>query len=247
MIIHSPLFLKTLAASGLLLLAGCTAAQDIPDYIEAAVASEARTPEMKERDPARHPAQVLALSGVKPGDRVVEFAGFGQYYTTMLAEIVGDDGEVHMFDLPYTGERAGAASAAFTATHANVAYHLVDYNKALMPANIDVVFNVLYYHDLPLNGIDTAALNKKIFDALKPGGVFLVVDHNAAAGSGTADTQRLHRIDPEVIRSEVLAAGFELAEDSDLLANRDDKHDAMVFAPGTRGATDRSVLKFVKP
>jgi predicted methyltransferase len=109
------------------------------------------------------------------------------------------------------------------------------------------VFNVLYYHDLPLNNIDTAALNKKIFDALKPGGVFFIVDHNAAPGSGTRDTKQLHRIDPEVIKKEVKAAGFELVEDSKLLAHAEDDHTKMVFTPGTRGTTDQSVLKFRKP
>src|SRR5690606_6724289 len=104
----------------------------------------------------------------------------------------------------------------------------------------DSVFIVLYYHDLPLNNIDTAALNAKVFGALKPGGVYFVVDHNAAPGSGTRDTQQLHRIDPEVIRKEVLAAGFTLATDSKLLANPEDDHTQRVFAPDLRGTTDQS-------
>jgi predicted methyltransferase len=219
----------------------------VPAYIKSAVEAPGRSAEQKARDFNRKPAEVLALSGVKPGDKVVEFASFGQYFTTLISDIVGAKGTVYMYDLPYTEQRAGAASRAFVAAHPNSKYELVDYNAVKLPENVDVVFNVLYYHDLPLNNIDTAALNKKIFDALKPGGVFFIVDHNAAPGSGTRDTKQLHRIDPEVIKKEVKAAGFELVEDSKLLAHAEDDHTKMVFTPGTRGTTDQSVLKFRKP
>ena len=190
---------------------------------------------------------MLALSGVKPGDKVVEFAGFGNYFTTMLSHIVGERGSVVMIDLPYTEQRSGAASRDFVQRHPNTRYEIADYNEVTLPTGVDVVFNVLYYHDLPLNKIDTAKLNAKIFAALKPGGIYFVVDHNAAPGSGMRDTERLHRIDPEVIRNEVKAAGFGLVEDSKLLANPEDDHSWMVFAPGKRGTTDQAVLKFRKP
>lgn len=219
----------------------------IPDYIRQAVQSPERTAAMTARDADRKPAELLALSGVKPGDRVVEFAAFGQYFTTLLSHIVGERGSVHMIDLPYTEERSGVASREFVQKHPNTRYEIVDYNAVTLPQGIDVVLNVLYYHDLPLNDVDTASLNAKILAALKPGGVYFIVDHNAAPGSGTRDTQRLHRIDPEVIRKEVLAAGFELVEDSKLLANPQDDHSQMVFAPGRRGTTDQAVLKFRKP
>lgn len=238
---------KTLATVGLLTAAQLGLAQSIPGYIQSAVDSDARSEEMTVRDPARKPAEMLTLAGVKPGDKVVEFAGFGLYYTTMLSEIVGENGEIHMLDLPYTGARAGAASAAFVAEHPNTYYQLIDYNKIVFPTDVDVVMNVLYYHDLALNNTDTVVLNKKIFDALKPGGTYFIIDHNAEPGSGTRDVERLHRIDPEVIKQEITAAGFRLAEESSLLAQADDDHSKMVFSPGTRGATDRAVLKFVKP
>lgn len=218
-----------------------------PAYIRNAVQSPERTKAMTDRDGDRKPAELLMLSGVKPGDKVVEFAAFGQYFTTMLTSIVGANGMVYMYDLPYTEQRSGAASREFVAKHANAKYELVDYNTMTLPENVDVVFNVLYYHDLPLNDVDTAALNAKILRALKPGGIFLIVDHNAAPGSGTRDTRQLHRIDPEVIKKEVLAAGFELVEDSKLLANPEDDHSWMVFSPGRRGTTDQAVLKFRKP
>jgi len=218
-----------------------------PAYVRKAVENPARSAEQKARDANRKPAEVLTLSGVKPGDNVVEFASFGQYFTSMLSDIVGPKGVVYMYDLPYTEKRAGEASRAFVAAHPNAKYELVDYNTLMLPQGMDIVFNVLYYHDLPLNNIDTASLNKRIFDALKPGGIFFVVDHNAAPGSGTRDTKALHRIDPDVIRKEVTAAGFELVEESKLLAHPGDDHTQMVFAPGLRGLTDQTIFKFRKP
>jgi predicted methyltransferase len=218
-----------------------------PAYIKAAVESSTRAPEQVARDFNRKPAELLEMSGIKPRDRVVEFASAGQYFTPMLSDIVGPKGMVYMFDLPYTEARAGAASRAFVSTHANARYELIDYNMLELPQKIDVVYIVLYYHDLPLNKIDTAVLNAKILKALKPGGIYFIVDHNARPGSGTEDTQKLHRIDPAVIKQEVTAAGFELVEESKLLARADDDHTRMVFTPGLRGLTDQSIFKFRKP
>jgi predicted methyltransferase len=218
-----------------------------PDYIKKAVESPDRPAAAKARDAGRKPAQILTMSGIKPGDHVVEFASFGQYYTQMLSQIVGPDGSVDMYDLPYTEKRAGEASRAFVAKHPNSHYHIVDYNQIELPKNVDIVYMVLYYHDLSLNNIDTAALDKKIYAALKPGGVFFVVDHNARPGSGREDTKKLHRIDPAVIKQEVTAVGFKLAETSDILAHPEDPHTQMIFTPGVRGKTDRSIFKFEKP
>jgi predicted methyltransferase len=221
--------------------------KNVPDYIKSAVMSSERSEQAKERDVHRHPAEVLTMSEVKPGDHVVEFAGFGNYYTTMLSQIVGPEGEVDMFDLPYTEERAGEASRAFVKAHPNTTYTLVNYNDIDLPEDVDEIFMILYYHDLSINGIDVARLNKRIFDALKPGGVFLVVDHNARPGSGREDTKKLHRIDPEVIKKEVTAAGFKLEKESDLLANPKDDHTKMIFRMPERGTTDRTIFKFRKP
>jgi predicted methyltransferase len=218
-----------------------------PAYVRHAIESPQRSPEQQARDANRKPAELLLLSGVKPGERVVEFASFGQYFTTLLVDIVGPAGMVYMIDLPYTEKRFGEASRAFVAQHGNARYELVDYNAIELPQNVDIVFNVLYYHDLGLNDIDTAGLNARILKALKPGGIFFVVDHNAAPGSGRRDTKALHRIDPAVIKQEVTAAGFELVAQSDLLANPGDDHTQLVFAPDIRGRTDQTVFKFRKP
>src|SRR5579862_7637392 len=211
-----------------------------PAYIRAAIEDPTRAPEQRARDVNRKPAELLIMSRIRPGNTVVEFASFGQYFTTFLADIVGPKGSVYMYDLPYTEKRAGEASRAFVAAHPNSQYQLVDYNTLELPQKVDEVFMVLYYHDLFINKIDTTNLDTRIFNALKPGGTFLVVDHNAKPGSGTTDTPKLHRIDPAVIRKEVTAAGFRLVKQSHLLAHPEDDHTQIVFAPGLRGLTDQT-------
>ncbi|HEV7632313.1 MAG TPA: hypothetical protein VGO41_04945, partial [Steroidobacteraceae bacterium] len=113
-----------------------------PAYVRAAVEAPARSAEQKADDVNRKPAELLMISGVKPGDTVVEFASFGQYFTTLLSDIVGSKGSVLMLDLPYTEARAGAASRTFVAAHPNSKYVLVDYNKVELPSDVDIVFNV---------------------------------------------------------------------------------------------------------
>jgi predicted methyltransferase len=217
-----------------------------PDYIRKAVESKDRAAAAKD-DANRKPAELLALSGVKPGDRVIEFASFGQYFTTLLSDVVGPKGMVYMYDLPYLEARTAPASKAFVAAHPNARFEVGDFNAVELPQNIDGVFIVLYYHDLSINKLDTAKFNARVFKALKPGGTYFIVDHNAEPGSGMRDTEKLHRIDPAVIRQEVKAAGFELVEDSKLLAFPNDDHKLLVFSKDIRRTTDQSVLKFRKP
>jgi predicted methyltransferase len=219
-----------------------------PQYIRAAIEDPTRTPEQRARDVNRKPAELLIMSGIRPGNTVIEFASFGQYFTTFLSDIVGPKGTVDMYDLPYTEKRAGEASRTFVAAHPNSHYQLVDYNTLELPQQVDEVFMVLYYHDLFINQIDTKSLDARIFKALKPGGVFLVVDHNATPGTDTTETaKKLHRIDPAVIRKEVTAAGFTLVKESKLLAHPEDDHAQIVFSPALRGLTDQTVFVFRKP
>ncbi len=222
---------------------------DTPDNIRRAVESAERSPEMVERDAGRHPAEMLMMASVDEGDHVIEFAGFGQYYTTMLAEAVGPDGQVDVYDLPYTDRFAGEPSRAFDAAHDNVAYHQGEYDEMTLPSDVDEALIVLYYHDLHVstNTVDIPGFNQKIYDALKPGGTYFIIDHNAPAGTGTSTTDDMHRIDPQVIRDEVTAAGFELVEETDMLSNPDDDYSLGPFDPGIRGMTDRSVFVFRKP
>jgi len=218
-----------------------------PAHIRRAIESPERTAEQRARDYHRKPAEILTLSGIEEGDQIVEIAAFGQYFTTMLLAAIGPSGHVDMYDLPYTERFAGPASREFDAKHANAVYTQESYNDATLPQNLDSVWNVLYYHDLQPQGVDTAAFNRKIFAALKPGGIYLVIDHKAEDGSGWRDAGTIHRMGVDTIKQEVLAAGFQLQLESNLLANPADDRTKMVFAPGTRGTTDQAFFIFRKP
>jgi predicted methyltransferase len=169
----------------------------------------------------------------------------------MLVEAVGASGHVYMVDMPWTDRFGGEAGRAFDTAHSNATYTQAHYNQMQLPANVDAVLMVLFYHDLKRNNasesVDTADMNRKILAALKPGGIYLVIDHNAENGSGWRDASTLHRIDPAAIKSEVTAAGFELVQESNLLANPADDRKQNMRAEGLRGKTDQSVLVFRKP
>ena len=222
-----------------------------PGNIRAAVESSARTEQQRARDAGRKPAEVMTLAGIGTGDDVIEFGSFGHYYTTMLVEAVGDRGHVYMVDMPWIERFGGEPARAFDAAHDNATFHQVHYNEMELPAGADAAMMVLFYHDLRREAadesVDTADMNARIFEALRPGGTFIVIDHKAADGSGWRDAMTLHRIDAQTIIDEVTAAGFELAENSSLLANPGDDRTLNMRDPSIRGATDRAVLVFRKP
>jgi predicted methyltransferase len=219
-----------------------------PAHIVRGVESPERTTEMIERDPARKPAEVLALAGLAEGDHVAELGAFGQYYSTILSAAIGPQGQLDMYDLPFV-EAFGAipAGEAFRDAHANTTYKVTDFNGLDLGTGLDAVYIILFYHDLGGQMIDTPAMNKAIFAALKPGGTYLVVDHRAEDGAGWSAAGTVHRIDKQTVIEEVQSAGFVLAADSNLLAHPEDDKSQRVFAPGTRGGTDRMVLVFRKP
>jgi predicted methyltransferase len=222
-----------------------------PANIKRAVESPARPAEQRARDADRKPAETLMLAEIAEGERVVELAAFGHYWTHMLVEAVGPQGHVNMVDMPWIDRFGGEGARAFDAAHANATFTQAHYNQMDLPQNVDAVLMVQFYHDLkrdnPAESVDTADMNRKIFAALKPGGIYLVIDHNAEAGSGWRDASTLHRIDPAAIKSEVAAAGFELVQDSTLLANPADDRKQSMRAEGLRGKTDQAVLVFRKP
>ena len=249
--------IQTLTAAALALLvvveaaAQAPAAYGVPSAapanIKRAVESPARPAEQRARDADRKPAETLMLLGLPEGGRVLELASFGHYWTTMLVDAVGPSGHVYMIDMPWTDRFGGEGARAFDAAHANATYTQAHYNQMQLPTNVDAVLMVQFYHDLTRDDVDTADMNRKILAALKPGGIYLVIDHNAESGSGWRDASTLHRIDPATIKSEVTAAGFELVQDSALLANPADDRKENMRAEGLRGRTDQAVLVFRKP
>lgn len=219
----------------------------ISDAVAKAVASSTRPEKDKARDGGRKPAEVFAISGIKPGDKVIEIAAFGQYDTNIMVNIVGPTGHIYMYDLPYQQARQEAPTKVFTDAHPTTEHFFGKFDEMTFPSNVDLVTIDMYYHDLSINNVNLATFNKKMFDALKPGGRLLIVDHNAEPGSGRRDTNTLHRIDKPLIPAEVQAAGFKLVTDSNLFANPKDDYKVRVFDPTERGGTDRSVFVFEKP
>lgn len=222
----------------------------IPKYVAAAVADKARPAADTERDASRKPAETLAFAGVRPGDAVVELAPGKGYFTRLLSAVVGPKGSVTtVSSIPKPDAPPPAVKAIAEDPHyANVHPTFQKIAELKLPPDTDVVWTTQNYHDFHnIPDFDVATLNKTVFAALKPGGIYFVVDHAAAAGSGTRDTNTLHRIDEETVKQELKAAGFELAGESGILRNKGDPRTAKVFEPPIQGHTDQFVLKFRKP
>ena len=115
------------------------------------------------------------------------------------------------------------------------------------PSSLDAAFLVQFYHDTYWMGGNRAEMNRSVYSSLKPGGVFLIIDHSAKADSGSRDTETLHRVDEDLVEAELLSAGFELVRKSDLLRNNRDNRSENVFDDAIRGKTDRFLFVFRKP
>ena len=226
------------------------------DYVGAAIAAPERPPEQIARDAERRPEAVLRFAGVKPGERVADFMSGGGYFTRLFSHIVGKAGHVYAF-LPdeqlrncSPDEVAGTRALEHAGAYPNVSVLTGPVNRFRPPEPVDVLWTSLNFHDLydPFMGpADVPQVVRAMFEALKPGGELLIIDHVAQAGSGVRDTDTLHRIEPEVIIRTVEAAGFRLEAESDLLRNPQDGHRLRVFDAAVRGRTDQVILKFRKP
>jgi predicted methyltransferase len=236
--------------------AGADTAAPGPGNIAAALSDTRRPPDQLKLDAARKPGLVIAFAGVRSGDRIVDFMPGNAYFTRILSDIVGPAGHVYAFipseqiaNCP-AREIAGARAVGRDPSYANVTVLIDALAGFRMPEKLDLIWTAQDYHDLHdsfLGPADVAKLNKAFFDALRPGGVFLVIDHAADTGSGIRDTETLHRIDPARMRQEIEAAGFEFEGQSDVLRNPNDDHKRPVFDAAIRGVTDQVVFKFRKP
>jgi predicted methyltransferase len=231
-------------------------AVSVPADIKAIVDAPDRDGEDKALDAGRRPGEMLAFYGIKPGMKVADLAAGGGYTTELLARAVGPSGVVYAQNNQWIMEKfADKPFAARLAkpVNKNVVKAVRDFNDPLPPEakDLDAVFFVLVYHDAYwFEGVDRAKMNAAILKALKPGGVYAIIDHNGKAGSGTKEVQTLHRIEQKVLVEDVTKAGFKLAGEADFLRNPKDTMDwnAAPFAAGEkRGTSDRFVLKFVKP
>lgn len=221
--------------------------------ITAAVSDTARPPADVQRDAQRKPKQMLEFAGIGPGTKVGEIIPGGGYFTRIFAKAVGPKGKVYaIVSPPQPGQpdRTAAVKAiAADPAYSNVQVVETSYLDMKVPEPMDVIWTSQNYHDLHLKrlNLDVAAVNKQVLNALKPGGLYIVLDHAAAAGSGLRDPDTLHRIDPATVKTELEAAGFEYVGESTELRNDKDDKSKTVFDASLRGNTDQFVYKFRKP
>jgi predicted methyltransferase len=230
-----------------------SASRPAPDYA-ALVAAPDRLPEDRALDPGRHPAELLAFLEVGPGMKVAEIGAGGGYTTELLARAVGPDGAVYAENPAVLLGFVGEAWAMRLQRPAMRAVVRVDreLDDPLPPEakGLDVVVMNAVYHDTVWMKTNRARMDRAVFEALRPGGVFVVIDSSARAGTGVADAGTLHRIDEQVVRQEVEAAGFRLAAEGGFLRNPADARDwnsSPRAAGGRRGTSDRFALRFAKP
>lgn len=239
------------AILGLTFAASVALAQDgSSTAIAAAVADTARPEADRARDAARKPAEIVAFAGVKPGDKVAEFLPGGGYYTRILSKAVGSQGHVYALVPAGFAQRPGGLDTlnALASQYGNVTVVATDLTNFTLPEPVDLAWTSENYHDMHNGPTPSfAGVNTATFKALKPGGLYFVEDHAAAAGSGITATSTLHRIEPAAVIAEVNAAGFALDGQSDVLANPADPKTAGVRDPSVQGKTDKFALRFRKP
>lgn len=229
------------------------APSQIPPAITAAVNSPSRSAQDKALDQGRKPEQVMAFFGIGPGMQVADLFAGGGYETEILSRIVGPSGKVYSENPPFPPKFKQVADNWHKRLENPALSNVVGIQRPLTdpdilgisPGSLDAVLIVLNYHDLVGFKADMDAINGAVFKALKPGGVYGIVDHSAQNGSGIRDVSTLHRIDESVVVDQVKKAGFKLAAASKLLRHPEDDRTWYVFTH--RGQTDRFVLKFVKP
>lgn len=242
-------------AFALPLAAGALAsAPRLPAYVARAAADPARRDQAGD-DARRHGPEIVAFAGLRPGGKVLDLIPGAAYWTRLFARTVGPRGHVYGVWPKAYADEAGRNVTDYqalgrTAAFANVSGSVQPTDRLTVPEPVDLVFTAQNYHDYPdkfMGRLDPSVFNKAAFAALKPGGVLLIIDHVAAAGSGMRDTDTLHRIDPAIVRKQVTAAGFRFVGQSRLLANPADDHRKPVFDRAIRGRTDQFIYKFVKP
>ncbi|SHM50166.1 class I SAM-dependent methyltransferase [Rhodanobacter sp. OK091] len=229
---------------------------NVPHAVAAAVADASRPAADTERDADRKPALTLAFAGIKPGDKVADYAAGAGYFTRLFTDVVGPQGHVYatvpnsLFVYPNI-VKGIADIQTYAVAHQNVTVTFASaLDAARFPERLDLFWISQNYHDLHdsfMGPVDTAAFNKAVYAALKPGGVYIVLDHVAAKNSPADVTDTLHRIEPSTVRREVEAAGFKFEGESKVLANPADPHTATVFDKAIRGHTDQFLFKFRKP
>src|SRR5664279_5016620 len=219
-----------------------------PDY-EAIIAAPDRSDADRQTDVRRQPAKMLAFTGAKAGMKVLDMGAGAGYSTELLARAVGPSGTVYAQESAAVMERVKDKFdiRAQNPAMKNVVHLIRNYDDPISPdvSGLDLVTFFFAYHDVTYMPVDRAAMNKKMFAALKPGGFLVITDHSAKPGDGVNVAKTLHRIEESTLRQEIEAAGFKLAAEADFLRHPEDPRDAAVFRPQV--PTDEFVLKYQKP
>lgn len=226
------------------LLTGCATSSPPPDF-QALVANPDRSDADRKNDVRRKPSQMLAFYEVRPGMRVADLGAIGGYNVELLARAVGPSGKVYAQNIPNYAARIDERMKR--PVMQNVVSVVREFEDPLPPdaRGLDLVVFNFFYHDTVHLGVDRARMNRAVFNALKRDGLYIVADHSGRPGTGATETKSLHRIEENVVRGEVEAAGFRFIGDGGFLRNRDDPRDVPVFKSTI--PNDEFVLKFVKP
>ena len=255
---NAVLALTAMALVGLGNAAIASAESGPSDPIATALASPDRPEADRTQDERRKAREFLEFAGIEPGMRVLDAFAASGYYTELLSRIVGPDGAVIAYNNPaYAKFAAKGIEARYAGDRLpNVQQVTEEVDQlALPPRSLDAAIFVMSFHDMywrPADGswarTDPMQMLRKLHAAMKVGGVVIVQDHVAAPGGDTAEVvDKLHRIDPEVVRRDFKAAGFALEAESPLFAHAEDDHSKGVFDPAIRGRTDQFLFKFRRP
>ena len=228
--------------------AGAVRAQTPPDYA-ALLAAPDRSEADRQADQRRDPLPFLQFAAPRPGMKVLDMGAGGGYSSELMARAVAPNGVVYAQNPPDLGDKGKAAFAARMATPAakNIVADVAPFDDPV-PAgvgNLDLITFLFYYHDTAYMTVDRAAMNRKLFAALKPGGYLVVADHAALPGQGLSVVKTLHRIEQSTERQEIEAAGFHFVAEGDFWRNAADTHDFPSYKAGM--PLDNFVLKFQKP
>lgn len=249
------------AATVVLTVSGCRNAQPESDRpfskhaLDKALADPGRSAQREGADARRKPGPLIALAGVKPGDKVLDLIPGDGYWTRIFSKVVGPEGRVYAvwpqaYARTATGNVQTLRQLSADKYYGNIVTEVQPSTTLTAPEPLDVVWTSQNYHDYPdefMGKGDPSILTKAAFRILKPGGTFMIIDHRARPGRGMSDTDTLHRVDAQAVRHQVEAAGFRFAGESKVLENPNDPLDIPVFDKSIRGHTSQFAYKFVKP
>lgn len=245
------------ALAGAALLLAAASPATVPAYLEKAVAAPGRPADATMLDAGRKPAEVLAFLGLKPGMAAADVMTGSGYWAEIMANAVGPRGKVTAFEPAqfYNDPDEQKVWKALTGRRSDIDFQRYPFEAfSAGGRRFDVVMISLNYHDLywesakyGIPRTDPQAFLAQLYAAVKPGGVVGVIDHAGPAGDTRAIVEKLHRIDPAVVKTDFAAAGFRLEAESPLLANQGDDHTKLVFDSAVRGRTDRFLYRFRKP